>query len=240
MICLRGKEMDMELKSASIKELIQRIETSDMAQFCAVAKELIQRNSREAYEVLKKYVFSSDIYKRRYILSVIFEYSYAIELVDELDKELRAEDTKAFMITTTLEVLIKYGIKTDEDTIIQALKNSDLDYGWYYQVIGIFDKNEENLEKLLELYKIKRQCTSIRVVMAEQLLRFANEENYIQLFQLFQKDEQAHIRMVACDIAKKMNRMDLLLSFKDDKDGHVRKFAIKSLEEAKFVGEIYE
>lgn len=222
--------MNMELENAPIKELVQRIETPDMERFCAVAKELIRRNSKDAYEVLKKYVYSSDAYKRRYVLSIIFEYSYAMELVDELDKELRAKDTKVFIVTTILEVLIKYNIKIDEDTLILALKNSALDAGWYYQLIGTFEQSEKNLEKLLELYEIKSQCTGIRIEMAEQLLRFVNEENYVRLFHLFQKDEQGHIRMIACDIAKKMNRMDLLLSFKDDKDGHVRKFAIKSLE----------
>ena len=218
----------MELGSVSIKELIQLMETSDMKQFCNVTKELVQRNSKDAYEVLKKYVFSTDIYKRRYVLSVIFEFPYAIELVDELEKALRTENAKAFMTKTIQEVLIKYNIKIDAHTIIQVLKNSDLDYGWYYQVLETFDISEENIDKLLELYRIKRKCTSIRIVMAEQMLRFANEENYIQLFQLFEKDEQAHIRMIACKIASKMSRQDLLVLFKDDENGHIRKYVTKN------------
>lgn len=217
----------MDIAGISIKELDQMMETSEMKQFCIVAKELVRRNSKEAYEVLKRYVFSSDIYKRRYILSVIFEYPYAIELVDELDKALRTENAKSFMTTTILEVLINYNIRINADTIIQALKNRDLDYGWYYQVISTFDKNEENLEKLLELYKMKGKCTSIRIFMAEELLGFVNEENYMQLFRLFEKDEQAHIRMVACKIANQMNRQDLLVLFKEDEDGHIRKYVQK-------------
>jgi hypothetical protein len=60
--------------------------------------------------------------------------------------------------------------------------------------------------------------------MAEELLNFVNEENYMQLFQLFANDEQPHIRLGACKIADKMDRADLLMSLKDDSDGHIRKY----------------
>ena len=220
----------MDLGSIDIEKLVQMMKTSDMKQFCATAKELVRRNSEEAYEILKKYVCSSDLYKRRYILSIIFEYPYAIELKEELDKALRTENAKSFMTTTILEVLIKYNIKIDSRTILQVLKNSNLDYGWYYQVIRTFDNNDKNLEMLLELYRIKGACTSIRIFMAEQLLRFAKEKNYMQLFQVFEQDEQPHIRMIACEIANKMNRQDLLLLFKNDRDGHIRKYVMRNME----------
>ncbi len=60
--------------------------------------------------------------------------------------------------------------------------------------------------------------------MAEQLEEFATEENHMQLFKLFQEDEQAHVRMIACKIASKMKRHDLIVKFEDDKDGHIRKY----------------
>ena len=214
----------MTMDNTSIEELTKMMEASDMSQFCDAAKALVHRNSKEAYEVLKKYVFSTDAYKKRYVLSVIFEYPYAMELVDELKQILRTEKTKDFIINTVVEILIKYNIKIDEDIIIQVLKNSDEEYGWYYQVIQTFDKNEENLEKLLELYRLKTKFTSVRIFMAEELLNFVNEENYMQLFQLFANDEQPHIRLGACKIADKMDRADLLMSLKDDSDGHIRKY----------------
>jgi hypothetical protein len=134
------------------------------------------------------------------------------------------------MTTTILRLMIKYHITLDASVVVEALKNSDLDYGWYYQVLGEFDKNEKNLEMILKLYRAKRKCTSIRIFMAEEIFKFVNEENYMQLYQLFEKDEQPHIRMVACKIANKMGRRDLLELFKDDKDGHVRKYVMKSLD----------
>lgn len=73
------------------------------------------------------------------------------------------------------------------------------------------------------LYKKKRDNTSIRIIMAEQLEEFATDENHMQLFKLFQEDEQAHVRMIACKIASKMKRHDLIVKFEDDKDGHIRK-----------------
>ena len=219
----------MDLGSVDIENLAQMMETSNMKQFCATAKELVGRKSEDAYEVLKRYVYSSDIYKRRYILSIIFEYPYAIELKEELDKALRIENAKSFMTTTILEVLIKYNIEIDSKIIVQVLKNSSMDSGWNYQVIRTFDNNDKNLKMLLELYRIKGTCTSIRISMAEQLLRFAKEENYMQLFQLFEKDEQPHIRIIACEIAKKMNRQDLMILFKDDKDGHIRNYVMRNM-----------
>lgn len=218
----------MELENVSLNELEQRMESSDMKIFCAAAKILISKNSKEAYNILKKYAFSSDKYKRRYVLSVIFEYPDAIEIANELNKVLSVENANSFMTTTILEILIKFNIKIDDNIVSQALANSNINYGWYYQVIGKFDKNEKNLEQLLALYHTKGKCTSIRIYMAEQLLEFANEENYMRLFQLFEKDEQPHIRMVACRIANKMNRQDLLISFKNDKDGHIRKYVISA------------
>ena len=148
--------------------------------------------------------------------------------INELVKALQTENAKNFMTGTVLEVLVEHKIRIAPEIVIRELKNSNLDYGWYYQVIGMFDKNEKNLELLLALYRAKRKCTSIRIFMAKQLVEFANEENYIRLFQLFEKDEQPHIRMAACRIANKMSQQDLLMSFKNDKDGHIRKFVMKN------------
>ena len=213
----------MELEHISIKELDQMMESSDMKLFVAASNALVQRKSKEAYEILKKYIFSADVYKKRYVLSVIFEYPEALELVDELEKALRIPNTHSFMTSTILGIIIQYHISIDAEIVVEALRNCDLDFGGYYQLIGEFDKNKKNLEMILELYHSKRKCTSIRISMAEQMFKFVNKENYMQLFQLFEKDEQPHIRMIACEIANKMERRDLLMLFKDDKYGHIRK-----------------
>ena len=219
----------MELEHISITELDQMMETSDMKQYGKVANALVQKKSKEAYEVLKKHIFSKDVYKRRYVLSVIFEYPEALELVDELEKALKTQNAYLFMTTTILSLMIKYHITLDASVVVEALTNSDMNDGWYYQVLGEFDKNEKNLEMILKLYRAKRKYTSIRIFMAEEIFKFVNEENYMQLYQLFEKDEQPHIRMVACKIANKMGRRDLLELFKDDKDGHVRKYVMRNI-----------
>ena len=87
----------MELEHISINELDQMMESSDMKQFCKVANALVQKKSKEAYEVLKKHIFSKDVYKRRYVLSVIFEYPEALELVDELEKALKTQNAYLFI-----------------------------------------------------------------------------------------------------------------------------------------------
>lgn len=212
-------------ESLSIAELECMLESNSMKEFCLAAKALVMKNSLEAYEVLKRHVYNPDIYKRRFILEIIFEYPYAVELKGEIEKALKSEDIKGFMVKTALSAIIKFNLEADDEILIDVLKrHKELD-SWYYLVVANLENNEKNFDELLKLYLMRKHNASVRIALAEQLLRFANVENYMTLFNMFEHDEQPHIRIVACKIALKMNRKDLLITFLNDKDGHVRKYS---------------
>ena len=217
----------MQLENTPLYELEIIMQTYNMKIFCAAVNELVKRNSEDVYRVLKKYLDISDKYKKRFVLSVIFEFPEAIELCDRLEQTLKYENDKNLMLNTILNILIKYHIKLSDELILEVLRENDFDYGWYYQAIAYMDRTESNVNEILALYR--KKCTSARIVIAEQLEVFVTDENYIKLFQLFKDDEQPHIRMSACRIVEKMNRKDLLMMFKNDRDGHIRKYVERHL-----------
>ena len=86
------------------------------------------------------------------------------------------------------------------------------------------EKTPANARRILKLYQACRD-DSTRSAMAGVLYGFCTEENHLALFELFRDDPASHIRILACRIARVHHRPDLLSTFNQDSDGHIRKLA---------------
>lgn len=220
---INGQEVPQHL---SMGELEQMLTSSDMQTFALACEALRIHATHEAYLLLKAHIEDKDLYRRRYVMSVIFDWEEASELKQELLHDLKSDHH--FLVDTALNNLIYEKIRVEDDAIFSCIERNHrwLD-GYYYQVLALVDKNESNLARIIKLFQ---SCDdpSARITIAERLPAFCTAENYQQIFAMTANDPQPRIRMAACCIAHYFGRMDLLQPFADDPDGHIRNYALRA------------
>lgn len=208
----------------SVMELEMMMRSADMEMFVMACEALRQLRTQDAYDVLKKYISCADLYKKRYILSVIFDFDSATELVSELENVLQSDEQ--FLVTTVLEHILQGKICVADEQLFACIERNDIKLSaYYYRVLGRVDKTDENLERILKLYCVSKDG-SVKTAIAECLYTFCNADNYLRLFHLFENSPLPHIRIIACRITKDYAQSDLLEKFKQDPNGHIRKLAL--------------
>lgn len=206
--------------------LRDRMEDSDMQCFAGACKALRDCNTPEAYALLKSYINTEDKYKKRCVLEAIFYFPQSAELKEELQAALQSEEH--FLLTTALEHLVCGRAWIGEESIWDCfLRNHNLLDGYYYQLLRRTEKSPANIERLISLLQ-SAKTDSIRIAISECLTAFASPDNYRRLFALLEKDPLPKLRMAACRIAGAHKAYDLLAQYKEDSDGHIRKY-VKSL-----------
>lgn len=164
-----------------LDKLSSMMESSDMKIFVIACEALVLNGSYEAYALLRKYIDSRDKYRRRYILSVIYHFSFADELTGELEKAIISQDR--ILVHTALEVLLNTRIQISDNSIIFALRNGQSYIPrYYYSVINSLSKTEENYQAVLSLYRMNGNNHSNKIVIAENLYCFCNSSNFTELF----------------------------------------------------------
>ena len=212
----------------SIPELREMLCTRDMLPFSLACNALKNKDSHEAYLVLKEFLDSEDKYQQRCVLSVIFHYQESAELCPYFLSALRSKER--FMVTTVLDHLIVKNLWVSDDDILTCFESN---YRWlgnyYYQILRKLEKIPENTERVVGLLK-KAKASSTYIATAECLTFLATPENYMQLFTLFADSPVSKVRLEACKIANAFQRYDLLQRYVNDTDGHVRKYVTLSLQ----------
>lgn len=220
---INGKEVP---ESISLTELEQMLASHNMQTFSLACEALRIHAAHEAYLLLKAHIADKDPHRRRYVMSVIFDWEEASELKRELRSDLQSDHH--FLIDTALNNLIHEKIRVEDEEIFSCLERNHhwLD-GYDYQVLALVDKNGSNAARVIRLFQ---NCDnpSARIAIAEQLSAFCTAENYRQIFDMLANDPQSKIRMAACCIANSHRRMDLLRSFENDPDGHIRSYVLRA------------
>ncbi len=218
---VNGQQIPEEL---SLSELTRMMESFDMKNFSLACEALRGAATHDAYQVLKRYIDSSDLYRRRYVLSVIFDYPYASELTPHLIKALHGSEH--FLVTTALRVLANDKIHLEDEHILRCLEENS---AWLdscdYLLLNKLEKTTAHTARIVALFRTA-PTDGVRIAIAEALVSFAVTENYRELFDLFCHHPASKIRMAACRIADRFERRDLLQTFSKDPDGHIRKFII--------------
>lgn len=207
----------------SPEELKIMMESGDMKTFSTACEALCLAKAPWAYEILKQHISHKDLYKRRYVLSVIFHYPQAAELVSHLEQALNSE--KPFLYDTALNVIIQEDVRVSDDALLACFERNHGSLNRYVCLaLETVEKNESNTRRILKLYRACRD-KSFRIGLAETLYCFCREENHMEFFHLFRDDPAPHIRILACRIAKDYHHAELLAKFAKDWDGHIRKLA---------------
>lgn len=220
MTMVKGMDIPEGLSSTELEAMM---ESTDMRTFMIACEALCLARSDAAYTLLKQYIAHDDLYKRRYVLSVIFRYPQAAELVPHLEQVLGSE--KTFLWGTALEEIIQQDVRVSEEALFSCIERNWSQVGRYdiYSLESV-EKTQANARRIRKLYHTCRD-NSTRIAMAGVLHGFCTEENYLSFYELFQNDPAPHIRILACRIAKTYHRPDLLSQFTQDRDGHIRKLA---------------
>lgn len=207
----------------SQEELKNMMESGDMKTFSIACEALCLSNTHWAYEVLKQHIAHKDLYKRRYVLSVIFHYPQAAELTSHLEQALKSE--KVFLYDTALHVIIQEKVRVSDEALLSCFeRNQGKLFRYVCLALETVEKTEANTRRILKLYRTCRD-KSFRVGLAETLYCFCCEENHMEFFRLFRDNPAPHIRILACRIAREYHHPELLQEFAQDRDGHIRKLA---------------
>lgn len=221
MAMVKGMDIPEGLSPAELEAMM---ESKDMQTFMIACEALCLENTNQAYGILKRYIAHNDLYRRRYVLSVIFGYPQAAELVSHLEQALCSD--KAFLWGTALDVIIQKEVRVAEEVLFSCIERnwSQVERYDIYALESV-EKTQANAQRILKLYQACRD-DSTRIAMAGVLYSFCTEENHLALFELFRDDPASHIRILACRIARAYRRPDLLAKFAQDRDGHIRKLVL--------------
>ena len=193
---INGQEVP---EGISLTELEQMLTSSDMQTFALACEALRLQATHEAYSLLKTHIADKDPYRRRYVMSVIFDWEEASELKQELLRDLQSD--RHFLVETALSNLIYEKVRVEDEAIFSCLeKNRHWLDGFYYQVLALVDKNENNAARIVKLFQ-SCDAPSARITIAQRLPSFCTAENYQQIFDTIANDPQSKIRMAACCIA---------------------------------------
>lgn len=197
--------------------------SKDMQTFSLVCEALRNMGTADAYALLKQHIHTPDLYRRRYVLSVIFDFPQAWELTSELERAM--ESSTNFLVTTALEQLRTGTVQVSDEAILSCFERSNncLDSS-FYSVLSRIQKSDGHYQRIRKLYD-SSTSTSTKIALAECLYAFADGHNFESLYILFRNASAAHIRILACRIARDFQRGDWLQTFRDDPDGHIRKLA---------------
>ncbi len=208
-------------------ELQAMLESSDMQTFALACEALRNTQTTEAYRLLKNNLQTKDKYRYRYILSVIFAFDESAELQDHFINAMQSDDR--IFVTTALAHLIHKNIWVSDEQILACFeKNHNSMDGYYYQILLRIERTESNTAGIIKLLNTS-QTDNVKIAVAECLTEFATKENYLNIYSLFVNSSIAKLRLEACRVAYKFNRIDLLQAFAKDSDGHIRKYVNQAL-----------
>ena len=201
-----------------------------MKDFSLACEALSCKNDVAAYEAMKPYINDKDKYRRLYILKTIFRHPNAVELVGFLENAITSEDF--LFVENGLIVISEHQIKVSDSLLLSVVTKHLPKLYKTIRSLNTLDICEENYTKLTELFSKAEQCSQkefIGETLANKYLPSKSKE----LFELFCRDKFAKIRLLAVKIAKEYGYD--LSEFLSDIDGHVRKLAMKSLQNLSFL-----
>ncbi len=213
---LNGKPVPVELP---LPELAQMLDSADMTDFALACRALSLLQTPDSYELLKSHLPHRDHYRHRCLLEAIFAFPQSHELTKMAEEALRSR--REYLVTAALSGIIKGHITLPEKLILSTLEeNLSILSGWYFQVLYDFERTEENLRSILELYR--SSSGEQRTAIARQIAYFANEENCQQLASLLIADPCDQICLVGIRIAAEFGCARRFPELSHHPDGHVR------------------
>ena len=219
---IRGMMIPEDLAPEELKKMM---ESSSMSTFMTACEALRLADTYWAYGILKQYITHSDLYRRRYVLSVIFHYPQAVELVPHLERALTSG--RSFLEGTALNVIIQNRITISEEILLTYFeRNRETIDNYHCLALDTLARSDTNARRVQKMFRLCRN-KSTRIALAQQLYGFCSTDNHMVLYELFRNNPVPHIRILACRIARDYHYPELLDGFSQDPDGHIRKLSRK-------------
>ncbi len=182
---------------------------------------LTEAGTEEALELLVPFLRSEDLFRRRYVLSVIFKLPGSNKYANEVSRALRSE--VKFLITTALNVAYEFSIPVnDEQTLEIFRKHGEWIDIYSYNTLHRLKNTEKNYNSLVQLYNSKKYNDSQKNAIAEVLAE-RTDVHFDEIYQMLSVSKFDSTRHLAVKMAEKAKRSDLVILFKNDKNGHIRK-----------------
>lgn len=216
---VNGNRIPYDLSILELKELLSQ---NDMLSFTLGCEALSQKANIESFDILFSFLSHKDSYKRRYALEAICHHTIKDNLSNILTEKLF--DSSIFVVKTALKMIYEKEIKVPKEKVFEVIiqKGFELD-AYHFRSLSIISTDEDfnNCIAILKKFGPKK---SIDTIITEILFNLANEDNWRTLYNLTEDNDKAQIRIVACKLLVKFDCLNELSKYKNDKDGHVRRF----------------
>jgi hypothetical protein len=184
---------------APIDELRSMMASDDMKSFSLACEALSYRHSTESYEIMRKYLYHKDKYRRLYVLKTIFRHSEAEELVVDLESAILSDDKLFF--ENGLIIIAEMGVKVSEEALWSAVERN-FDALGYHPMFALktLPASDKNYNRLVVAFK-RGECYQ-KIIIANIL-----KEKYLpgkarELFELLAADGFAEVRLCAMELAE--------------------------------------
>lgn len=198
--------------------------SNDMQKFVFACKMLVRDGSRRSFEIMKPYLFSNDLYKRRYVLSVIFSFSFFDHDILRANREA-LQSNNMYLIKAAVKNYRNYSIPINEPQLKEAILASFHDFYDELRVAEKFSISDGNYAYLVDLFRRADTCLK-EEILSEILIEKYLPGHPAELFSLFSGSHFGKIRCQAVKIGRKYG-FDCA-GFLQDPDGHVRKLVFKT------------
>ncbi len=208
------------------REEIESIMNKSYEHFGFLCRVLKDRGEDEDFKLIEKFINDSDHRKCYLALKNILAFEKGKEKYAHLVSE-RLKNDDIIILRGALELVREHELMQSDNRILEIYeKYIDKNISSCCICALRYNPNfEENYERIVALYR--RAPKSNRECFSKLLTEVAAESHFDELFTLFENDNYHKVRISAVRLAIKYERYELLNRFINEKDGHIRKLALK-------------
>ncbi|MBQ9848171.1 MAG: hypothetical protein IJO64_03825 [Clostridia bacterium] len=205
---------------------IENIMANSYEHFSLLCLALKTLGEERDFELLEKFINDSDHRKRYIALDYVLYFEKGKEKYAHLVNE-RLKSNDIFTLTGALSLVKKHKLMQNNNRILEVYElhiGKVIHCGCVCPLRYIHDF-ESNYERIIALYR--RAPKSTKECFSKLLTDLADYSRFDELFSVFANDAYHKVRISAVKLAIKHNRFELLEPFITEKDGHIRKLALK-------------
>lgn len=209
----------------SIAEIDKIMSNCTCGAFQTACRALHARGGKEDFQLLEKYIDSSDDFERRSALRYILYFSIGKEKYSRRVSEL-LQSNEVYTLRGALELIQLHKMNQNDNSILDVIEKhiSQIGTSSIYSLHYIPDINSV-FDRIIALYQ---NCSKQqRETLAECIFELVNAEHFEKAFDLLASDSYHKVRLYAVKLAIKHEHFALLERFINEKEGHIRTLAQK-------------
>ncbi len=208
------------------REEIESIMNKSYEHFGFLCSVLKDRGEVEDFKLIEKFINDSDHRKCYLALKNILYFEKGKEKYAHLVSE-RLKSDDIIILRGALAIVDEHKLMRSDNRILEIYEKY-IDKNISSHCVCALRYNpsfEENYERILAIFR--RAPKSNKECFTKLLTDLADKSHFDELFTIFAEDEYCKVRIGAARLAIKHERYELLNRFINEKDGHIRKLALK-------------